>query len=82
MLFKEAHQDLSSSYLMGHKFIPLHQHSMQTVGEGQGQILDVSYRCKNHPCKELCFAHFHAKIQNIKKKKRKKAHCEVNTQYM
>ena len=27
--------------------------------------------CKNHPCNELCFAHFHAKIQNILKVLRK-----------
>ena len=33
--------------------------------------------CKTHPCNKLCFAQFHAKIHNIKKKI--KAHCEVNT---
>ena len=32
--------------------------------------------CKTYPCNELCFAQFHAQIQNIKKEK---AHCEVNT---
>ena len=37
--------------------------------------------CKTHPCNELCCAQFHAKIKNIKKKK-EKAHCEVNTLFI
>ena len=31
--------------------------------------------CKAHPCSELCFAQFHAKIHNM-------AHCEVNTLFI
>ena len=39
------------------------------------------YLCKTHPCNELCFAQFHAKIQNIKKK-HEKAHCGVSTLFL
>ena len=51
------------------------------VGESQRQILDVPY-VKLTLCNELCFAHFHAEIHNIKKKKKEKANCEVNNVYL
>ena len=55
------------------RFINLYLHT--NIHTGQGQVLDVPL-CENHPCNELCFAHFRAKIQNIKKKKKQeKAHC-------
>ena len=43
--------------------------STQTVGEGQRQFLDVPY-VKLSLCNVLCFAQFHAKIHNIKKKQK------------
>ena len=43
MLFKEVQQDHSSSYLKRSYICTFTSTSTQTVGEGQGQILDVPY---------------------------------------
>ena len=81
MLFKEAHHDHLSQYLMGSQIYTFISTSTQTVGEGQRQFLDVPY-AKPTLCNELCFAQFHAKIHTIKKNKQEKAHCEGNTLFI
>ena len=83
MLFKEAHHDHISQYLMGSSIYTFISTSTQTVGEGQIQFLDVPY-VKPTLCNELCFPQFHAKIHiiNKKKKKQEKAYCEVNTLFI
>ena len=77
MLFKEAYHDHSSQYMMGSQIYIFTSTSTETVGEGQRQILGVPY-VKLTLAMDSCFAQFHAKIHNIKKKQ-EKAHCQVNT---
>ena len=43
MLFKEAHHDHLSQYLIGSSIYTFTPTSTQTVGEGQRQFLDVPY---------------------------------------
>ena len=71
MLFKEAHHDHSSQNLKGSYIFTFTSTFTQTVREGQRQFLDVPFVILTR-CNELCFAQFHAKIHNIKKKKKNK----------
>ena len=61
--FKQLSDGVINLYL----YINIHADSGRRPGTNFGYTL-----FKNRPCNELCFAHFHAKIKNIKKKKKKK----------